>query len=159
MGTETQNLCRKCGSRTGDAQMRRPLYTWPLRRKENVRSSGNTGLIVHSLLRIIKSFEKEDGGCGGKEREPFKEGGSTPTFPFPLPKPHPFPSKTFVNGAGRGSGGLAARALLEVSRSHRSRGCRIFCCNVSGFFELLRRNAVPTNLRPSPARDRFGRRA
>ena len=87
-----------------------------------------------------------------------EEGGSTPTFPFPLPKTHPFPSKTFVNGAGRGSGGLAARALLEVSRSHRSRGCRIFCCNVSGFFELLRRNAVPTNLRPSRVRDRCGRR-
>ena len=39
------------------------------------------------------------------------------SFPSPSPNPTPFPSKTFVNGAGGGSGGLAARVLLEVPRS------------------------------------------
>ena len=53
----------------------------------------------------------------GGGRETFWRRGEHPHVSLsPSPNPSPFPSKTFVNGAGGGSGGLAARALLEVPR-------------------------------------------
>ena len=53
--------------------------------------------------------------CGAEAEIGEGEGKlSGESFPSPSPNPTPFPSKTFVNGAGGGSGGLAARALLEV---------------------------------------------
>ncbi len=56
--------------------------------------------------------------CGAEAEIGEGEGKLSPeSFPSPSPNPTPFPSKTFVNGAGGGSGGLAARALLEVPRS------------------------------------------
>ena len=56
--------------------------------------------------------------CGAEAEMGEGEGKLSPeSFPSPSPNPTPFPSKTFVNGAGGGSGGLAARALLEVPRS------------------------------------------
>ena len=54
----------------------------------------------------------------GGGRETFWRRGEHPHVSLsPTPNPSPFPSKTFVNGAGGGNGGLAARALLEVPRS------------------------------------------
>ena len=56
--------------------------------------------------------------CGAEAEIGEGEGKLSPeSFPTPSPNPTQFPSKTFVNGAGGGSGGLAARALLEVPRS------------------------------------------
>ena len=56
--------------------------------------------------------------CGAEAEIGEGEGKLSPeSFPSPSPNPTPFPSKTFVNGAGGGSGGLVARALLEVPRS------------------------------------------
>ena len=56
--------------------------------------------------------------CGAEAEIGEGEGKLSPeSFPSPSPNPTPFPSQTFVNGAGGGSGGLAARVLLEVPRS------------------------------------------